>query len=139
VGFLKFSIATDDSAHTKHPQHPSHANKLQLSHKPSLLCVMSGMSTQFGKLLGHPVLRDPNEYAFTEITTFEFAQPVDLGNEATPVGQIWAKMIQTYSTQESVKMLWWGRRVEVPEVELPQVIKLIIGERFPRPHLTAQY
>ena len=36
-------------------------------------------------------------------------------------------------------MLWWDRRVEVSEVELPQVIKLIIGERFPRPHLTAQY
>ena len=100
---------------------------------------MSGMSTQFGKLLGHPVLRDPNEYAFTEIITFEFAQPVDLEDEATPVGQIWAKMIQTYSTQESVKMLWWGRRMEVPQVELPQVTKLIIGERFPRPRLTAQY
>ena len=100
---------------------------------------MSDMSTQFGTPLGHPVQRDPYEYAFTEITTFEFAQSVDLGNEATPVGQIWAKLIQTYSTQESVKMLWWGRRVEVPQVELPQVINLIIGERFPRPHLTAQY
>ena len=121
------------------PQHPSHANNLQLSHNPSLLYVMSDMSTRFGTPLGHPVQRDPYEYAFTEITTFEFAQSVDLGNEETPVGQIWAKMIQTYSTQESVKMLWWGRRVEVAQVELPQVINLIIGEPFPRPHLTAQY
>jgi hypothetical protein len=66
---------------------------------------MSNIFTRFGTPLGHPVQRDLYEYAFTEITTFEYAQPVDLGNEAIPVGQIWAKIIQIYSTQEIVKIL----------------------------------
>lgn len=49
---------------------------------------MSDLSPGIGASLAQPAQQDPNEYSFTEIVDFEFAEPVDIENEATPVGQL---------------------------------------------------
>ncbi|KAF4629413.1 hypothetical protein G7Y89_g8737 [Cudoniella acicularis] len=84
---------------------------------------MSIFFPRFGTRSGHPIQApDPPNCTLVEFNTLEFANPVDLENEAAPVGQLWGKMIETYFSQGGVKTLWWGQRLEST-----QVIKLIVG------------
>ena len=90
-------------------------DKLLLSH--------SEMPNLFGPPTPAGQPRQSEDYAFTEIITFDFSHPVILEDEATPAGQLWQKTVQLYISHGDAKTLWWGRRVESP-----QVVKLMIGE-----------
>ena len=76
------------------------------------------MTDEHTKFFGPP----PPGYVFTEIVNVTFPAEPDLENEASPEGQIWTSTLQTYLTHPGTKTVWWGRRVDSP-----QVVKLIIG------------
>jgi hypothetical protein len=66
-------------------------------------------------------------YAFTEFITFDFAVAVasDLEDEATLIGQLWAKTLQVYISHLGVKAVWWGQRLGLQN---SHQILLIIGK-----------
>jgi hypothetical protein len=68
-------------------------------------------------------LQAPPDYAFTEIKTFYISQELDLENDETKEGEIWANTIRTYIEDLGTKLLWWGRLLEAPDV-----VKLVVGK-----------
>ncbi|KAF2096137.1 hypothetical protein NA57DRAFT_78908 [Rhizodiscina lignyota] len=80
---------------------------------------MSSISNTVGTPAGKPM--QSTDYAFTEITSFEFTRQVSIEDDTTPACQLWAKTVEAYISHAGTTILAWGR-----VVESPQVIKLVV-------------
>ena len=77
------------------------------------------------------IARDTPKYAFTEFITFKFRQGVQLEDDSTTEGRIWANTVKTYLEQDDVGTVWWGRTVEERDTVILVVGKpdLPLGKR----------
>jgi hypothetical protein len=84
---------------------------------------MSEASAPLAAESGQEPQARPDDYAFTEIKTFDIPQEFVLENDGTREGEIWANTIRTYIKDLGTGLLWWGRLLEAP-----CIVKLVVGK-----------
>jgi hypothetical protein len=86
------------------------------------------MEDLFDRLKNDSANRQPPQpfqqqpYAFTEIINVNWPQAVDSDEETSPESQLWAKTLHTYENHPGTTNIWWGQRVDSPNI-----LKLIVG------------
>lgn len=75
----------------------------------------------FGKT-SEQIASDTPKYAFTEFITLKFRRGIQLEEDTTNEGRIWANTVRTYLEQNGVGPVWWGRTAEERDV-----VHLVVG------------
>ena len=80
----------------------------------------------FGKTVVQ-IARDTPEYGFTEFITLKFRRGIQLEDDTTDEGRIWANTVKTYLAQDGVGPAWWGRTAEDRDA-----VQLVVGRPKPQ-------
>lgn len=69
------------------------------------------------------IARETPKYAFTEFITLKFRRGIQLEDDTTNEGRIWANTVKTYLEHDGVGTVWWGRTAEDRDA-----VQLVVGK-----------
>lgn len=80
----------------------------------------------FGKT-SEQIARDTPKYAFTEFISLQFCRGIQLEEDTTNGGRIWANTVKLFLEQDGIGPVWWGRTAEERDA-----VQLVVGKLRPQ-------